>query len=100
MNTKRPPFSDVPSNDGVGRKRQLEPPSMVDYSKPSALYRTKYQQKLPPKVDNRGTSSTNHNNAEVRARRYKAEAYEAKIRIASQEQRMNSLQQELGEFTC
>eukprot|EP00577_Skeletonema_sp_RCC1716_P008468 CAMPEP_0113405642 /NCGR_PEP_ID=MMETSP0013_2-20120614/19061_1 /TAXON_ID=2843 ORGANISM="Skeletonema costatum, Strain 1716" /NCGR_SAMPLE_ID=MMETSP0013_2 /ASSEMBLY_ACC=CAM_ASM_000158 /LENGTH=729 /DNA_ID=CAMNT_0000291383 /DNA_START=31 /DNA_END=2220 /DNA_ORIENTATION=+ /assembly_acc=CAM_ASM_000158 len=99
----------------AGRKRpQLEPPpSMVVRSSRASTpqggggtNRLKYQQKISPsKVNHRNNNSNNNNNnnnnaqdAEMRARLYKAEAYEAKIRLGSQEQRMNTLKQELEEL--
>mmetsp|Transcript_7492 Transcript_7492/g.11376 ORF Transcript_7492/g.11376 Transcript_7492/m.11376 type:complete len:734 (+) Transcript_7492:149-2350(+) len=103
----------------AGRKRpQLEPPpSMVVRSSRASTpqggggtnnnkHRLKYQQKISPsKVNHRNNNGNDNNNnssnaedAEMRARLYKAEAYEAKIRIASQEQRMNTLKQELEEL--
>lgn len=96
----------------AGRKRpQLEPPpSMIQGGGGSVgtanKFRARYQQKIisaSNKVNHHRNNhtTTNNNNledAEMRARRYKAEAYEAKIRIASQEQRMNTLEQELEEL--
>ena len=43
------------------------------------------------------TNTTNNNSTDVRARIYKAQAYEAKIRMASQEQRIEALKAELEE---
>jgi len=65
--------------------------------------RMKYQPKISPsKVNHRSNNNAgnhrNANDAEMRARVYKAEAYEAKIRMASQEQRMNTLKEELEEL--
>ena len=93
----------------AGRKRpQLEPPpSMIQGGRGGGgtanKFRARYQQKIISASNkvNHHRNSTNNNNvedAEMRARRYKAEAYEAKIRIASQEQRMNTLEQELEEL--
>eukprot|EP00986_Skeletonema_menzelii_P000648 scaffold186_cov129-Skeletonema_menzelii.AAC.4 len=110
-----PSESDLPTHETnsrdptAGRKRpQLEPPPSVLQSGGDANnnFRAKYQQKIiaASKVNHRNNSISNNNNnkntedAEMRARRYKAEAYEAKIRIASQEQRMNALKQELEEL--
>lgn len=102
----------------AGRKRhQLEPPPSVMIRGAKALstpqggggggggakHKVKYQQNIissPSRVKNNQSSSNNNNNtdAEIRARLYKAEAYEAKIRNASQEQTMNSLKLELDEL--
>jgi len=102
----------------AGRKRpQLEPPpSGMIHSKAStphgnngggggATHTVKYQQQITSnlkptspssKVNNRSTK--NPEDSEMRARLYKAEAYEAKIMNASQEQRMDALKKELDEL--
>ncbi|KAL7446939.1 hypothetical protein ACHAXM_010682 [Skeletonema potamos] len=100
----------------AARKRhQLEPPpSVMTHSKAStsarasiprggsATHRVRYllpnlKATSPPStVNNRGNK--NPEDSEMRARFYKAEAYEAKIRNASQEQQMNALKHELDEL--
>ena len=106
------------ARDPTGRKRQLEPPPSVIRAKPTssaqrrssidsgvgvggggAKYKAKYQQ-TRRKSQESSRSNTNYNpdNSETRLRIYKAEAYEAKIRSASQEQHVNTLQKELDEL--
>jgi chromosome segregation ATPase len=64
-----------------------------------AKYKAKYQQtRRKSQESSRSNTNNSPENSETRLRIYKAEAYEAKIRSASQEQRVNTLQKELDEL--
>ncbi len=121
-NSDQPTYHELNSTfarDPTGRKRQLEPPPSVIRAKPTssaqrrstidsgvgggggggAKYKAKYQQtRRKSQESSRSNTNNNPENSETRLRIYKAEAYEAKIRSASQEQHVNTLQKELGEL--
>ena len=112
-NRKRAPFGGNASNT-IGAARRLEPPSSLHLSKApprapisSILVKNKNgaarsgsrsrstprARKLEPLEQQSSSSSDDANRARV-----SAEAYEAKIRIAAQEQRIEALQAELQEI--
>lgn len=119
-NSDQPTYHELNSTfarDPTGRKRQLEPPPSVIRAKPTssaqrrstidsgvgggggARYKAKYQQtRRKSQESSRSNTNNSPENSETRLRIYKAEAYEAKIRSASQEQRVNTLQKELDEL--
>jgi len=59
------------------------------------------RQRPPVPSSTKSTSGASHSSStssDTRARMYKAEAYEAKVRVAAQEQRIESLKAELDEL--
>lgn len=81
-----------------GRQQQQElPPPMKSQRRSSSTSRQR-----PPILSSTkstsGASQSSSTSSDTRARMYKAEAYEAKVRVAAQEQRIESLKAELDEL--
>ncbi|EJK47087.1 hypothetical protein THAOC_34220 [Thalassiosira oceanica] len=115
--TKRRPFqtsSVVHSNSNtmnqpVRPRKNMEPPSCVMSTRRGAPMsisvkrggaRSSPRSRASSPSVLPATAGSRRYSADDRSRQYKSEAYEAKIRIASQEQMISSLRKELDEIRC